>query len=125
MLRFKEFTFGSNWIPEYGDVEKDADFKVLISYSPLHNVRRDVKYPPLLVLTADHDDRVAPAHAYKFVATMHSQAPGSEVRLKVEQRAGHGFGNSLAKTLDRSADMMAFLCQKLGGPVLELPKIAS
>jgi len=125
MLRFKEFTFGSSWIPEYGDVEKEGDFKVLISYSPLHNVRRDVKYPPLLVLTADHDDRVAPAHAYKFVATMHSQAPGSEVRLKVERRAGHGFGNSLAKTLDRSTDMIAFLCEKLGGPVLELPKIAS
>jgi prolyl oligopeptidase len=66
-----------------------------------------------------------PAHAYKFVATLGGQSPSSEVRLKVETRAGHGFGNALNKTLDRATDTLAFLCEKLGGPVLELPKISS
>jgi prolyl oligopeptidase PreP (S9A serine peptidase family) len=125
MLRYKLFTFGSNWIPEYGDPASEASFKTLIGYSPVHNVRPGVKYPPLLVLTADSDDRVVPAHAYKFVATLSGQSPTSEVRLKVETRAGHGFGNALNKTLDRATDTLAFLCQKLGGPVLELPKISS
>jgi prolyl oligopeptidase len=125
MLRYKLFTFGSNWIPEYGDPAAEASFKTLIGYSPVHNVRPDVKYPPLLVLTADSDDRVVPAHAYKFVAALGGQSPASEVRLKVETRAGHGFGNALNKTLDRATDTLAFLCEKLGGPVLELPKIAS
>ena len=125
MLRFKQFTFGSNWTAEYGDPDKDTDFKTLHAYSPVHNVRLGVKYPPLLVLTADNDDRVVPAHAYKLVATMQSDAPATETYLKVERRAGHGFGNSLSKSLDRTSDTIAFLCEKLGGPVLELPKIAT
>jgi prolyl oligopeptidase len=125
MLRYKLFTFGSNWIPEYGDPATEESFKTLIGYSPVHNVRPGVKYPPLLVLTADSDDRVVPAHAYKFVAALGGQSPISEVRLKVETRAGHGFGNALNKTLDRATDTLAFLCEKLGGPVLELPKISS
>jgi prolyl oligopeptidase len=125
MLRYKEFTFGSSWIPEYGDPATEAQFKTLMGYSPLHNVRKGVKYPPLLVLTADSDDRVVPAHAYKFVAALQSQSPSSEVHLKVETRAGHGFGNALNKTLDRATDTLAFLCEKLGGPMLELPRISS
>jgi prolyl oligopeptidase len=80
-----------------------------------------VKYPPLLVLTADHDDRVTPAHSYKFVATMQSEAPESEVYLRVERRAGHGDGNALSKSIDRECDTIAFLCDKLGGPMLDLP----
>jgi prolyl oligopeptidase len=123
MLRYKEFTFGSSWIPEYGDPQAEAAFKALIAYSPVHNVRSGVKYPPLLVLTADSDDRVVPAHAYKMVATLGSLSATSEVRLKVETRAGHGFGNALNKSLDRTSDTLAFLCEKLGGPVLTLPKI--
>jgi prolyl oligopeptidase len=124
MLRFQKFTFGINWTPEYGDpVKSEADFRTLLAYSPLHNIRKGVKYPPLLVLTADHDDRVAPAHSYKFVATMESEAPGNEVYLRVERRAGHGYGNALSKSIDRDCDMIAFLCKKLGGPMLDLPKI--
>jgi prolyl oligopeptidase len=124
MIRFPKFTFGVNWIPEYGDAEKsEADFKTLLAYSPLHNVRNGGKYPPLLVLTADHDDRVAPAHSYKFVATMQSSAPQSEVFLTVERRAGHGAGNALSKTIDRDSDTIAFLCEKLGGPIRDLPRI--
>src|SRR5438034_383092 len=83
--------------------------------SPPQNVRAGVSYPPLLVLTADNDDRVAPAHAYKFVATMQDRSPASETYLRVERRAGHGAGNALSKTLDRDSDTIAFLCEKLGG----------
>jgi prolyl oligopeptidase len=123
MLRFQKFNFGSNWMVEYGNPDREPDFHTLIGYSPLHNVRSGATYPPLLVLTADHDDRVAPAHSYKFVATMQDRAPASETYLRVERRAGHGFGNALSKTLDRDSDTIAFLCDKLGGPVLDLPKI--
>jgi prolyl oligopeptidase len=66
---------------------------------------------------------VSPAHAYKFVATMQDRGPAGETYLRVERRAGHGFGNSLSKTLDRDADTLAFLCEKLGGPLLDLPRI--
>ena len=86
MLRFKQFTFGSNWTFEYGDPANEADFKTLFAYSPLHNVRRGVKYPPLLILTADNDDRVVPAHAYKIAAAIQSEAPESEIYVKVEKR---------------------------------------
>ena len=123
MLRFGNFNLGSNWMVEYGNPDREPDFRTLIAYSPLHNVRSDVTYPPLLVLTADHDDRVAPAHAYKFVATMQDRSPASETYLRVERRAGHGSGNALSKTLDRDSDTIAFLCDKLGGPVLDLPTI--
>jgi prolyl oligopeptidase len=123
MLRFQNFNLGSNWMVEYGNPDREPDFRTLIAYSPLHNVRSGVSYPPLLVLTADHDDRVAPAHAYKFVATMQDRSPASETYLRVERRAGHGSGNALSKTLDRDSDTIAFLCDKLGGPVLDLPKI--
>ena len=115
MLRFHHFTFGSNWMPEYGDTANEADFRNLFAYSPVHNVRRGVKYPPLLVLTADNDDRVVPAHAYKFVAAMQREAPDAEVYLKVERRAGHGFGNALSKNIDRATDTLAFLWDKLDG----------
>ena len=124
MLRFAKFTFGVNWRPEYGDPEKnEADFKALLAYSPLHNVRKGASYPPLLVLTADHDDRVAPLHSYKFVATMQEQVPDSTLYLRIEQRAGHGQGNALRKTIDRNCDTLAFLCDKLGGSIKELPKL--
>jgi prolyl oligopeptidase len=123
MLRFQNFNFGSNWMVEYGNPDREPDFRTLLAYSPLHNVRAGVTYPPLLVLTADHDDRVSPAHAYKFVATMQDRSPGSETYLRVERQAGHGSGNALSKTLDRDSDTIAFLCDKLGGPVLDLPNI--
>jgi prolyl oligopeptidase len=124
MLRFKKFTFGINWTPEYGDPDKsEADFNTLIGYSPLHNIRPGTKYPPLLILTADHHDRVVPAHSYKFAAAMQSACPDSAVYLRVERRAGHGQGNALNKLLDRESDTLAFLSEKLGGPLFELPRI--
>ena len=120
MLRFKQFTFGSNWTFEYGDPANEPDFKALFAYSPVHNVRRGVKYPPLLILTADNDDRVVPAHAYKIAAAIQSEAPELEVYVKVEKRAGHGFGNALPKQIDRATDTLAFLWDKLGGPARPL-----
>ena len=124
MLRFKHFTFGSNWTFEYGDPANEPDFKALFAYSPVHNVRRGVKYPPLLILTADNDDRVVPAHAYKIAAAIQSEAPESEVYVKVEKRAGHGFGNALPKQIDRATDTLAFLWDKLGGPARPLSELA-
>ncbi|WP_050043529.1 prolyl oligopeptidase family serine peptidase [Bradyrhizobium sp. LTSPM299] len=125
MLRFTKFTFGINWIPEYGNPQaNEADFKALFAYSPLHNIRKGVKYPPLLVLTADNDDRVAPAHSYKFVATLQALSPESTVYLGVERRAGHSEGNALGKSINRECDTLAFLCDRLGGAMQELPKIS-
>jgi prolyl oligopeptidase len=123
MLRFKNFTFGISWIYEYGDPANEPDFKTLISYSPVHNVRRGVKYPPLLILTADNDERVVPAHAYKVAAAIQSEAPEAEVYVKVEKRAGHGFGNSLPKQIDRATDTLSFLWDKLGGPPRSLAEL--
>jgi prolyl oligopeptidase len=107
MIRFPKFTFGRHWTPEYGDPEKPEDFKWLMAYSPLHNVKRDMKYPPLMILTADNDQRVAPAH---------------DVRTR--RGAGHGGGNAYSKSIEYQADIITFLCTKLGGPLLELPKTA-
>jgi prolyl oligopeptidase len=90
----------------------------------VHNVRRGLKYPPLLILTADNDERVVPAHAYKIAAAIQSEAPGAEVYLKVERRAGHGFGNALSKQIDRATDTLAFLWDKLGGPVRQFGELA-
>ena len=83
-----------------------------------------MKYPPLLVLTADSDDRVAPAHSYKFVANLQGMSPESTVYLGVEHRAGHSAGNSLSKSINRECDALAFLADRLGGPMHELPKIS-
>lgn len=125
MLRFTKFTFGINWVPEYGNPQgNEADFKALFAYSPLHNIHKDTKYPPLLVLTADHDDRVAPAHSYKFVATLQALCPESTVYLGIERRAGHSEGNALNKSVNRECDALAFLCDKLGGAVQDLPNIS-
>jgi prolyl oligopeptidase len=125
MVRFPKFTFGVAWKPEYGDPDKSADFKWLMAYSPLHNVKPGTTYPPLMILTADNDERVAPAHAYKMAATMHATAPSAEVYVRTRRGAGHGGGNAYSKTIEYQADIVTFLCAKLGGPVLELPRIAT
>jgi prolyl oligopeptidase len=125
MIRFHKFTFGVSWKPEYGDPDKPEDFKWLMAYSPLHNVKAGATYPPLLILTADNDQRVAPAHAYKMAAMLRSIAPASEVHVRTRRGAGHGGGNAYSKGLEYQADIVSFLCAKLGGPILELPKIAT
>ena len=109
MLRFHKFTVGAFWVSDYGSPD-DADmFPILMSYSPLHNVREGVAYPPTLVTTADHDDRVFPAHSFKFAAALqHAQSGANPVLLRIEERAGHGMGKPKGKLLDEIADNWIF-----------------
>lgn len=125
MVRFHKFTFGVSWKPEYGDPDKADDFKWLMAYSPLHNVKPGQSYPPLMILTADNDQRVAPAHAYKMAATLRAISPASEVHVRTRRGAGHGGGNAFSKSIEYQADIVSFLAAKLGGPVLELPKLGT
>jgi prolyl oligopeptidase len=119
MLRFDKFTIGYAWKPDYGSPsENEADFRAILKYSPLHNVHAGLHYPATMILTADHDDRVFPAHSFKFAATMQAataKTPGSKpVLVRVETRAGHGGGMPLAKQVDGTADMYSFLVKELG-----------
>jgi prolyl oligopeptidase len=125
MVRFPKFTFGVSWTPEYGDPSKPDAFKWLMAYSPLHNVKPGQSYPPLMILTADNDQRVVPAHAYKMAATLRAISPATEVHVRTRRGAGHGGGNAFSKSIEYQADIVSFLCAKLGGPILELPKIAT
>ena len=115
MLRFHKFTIGWAWQEEYGFPDKASDFKTLRAYSPLHNIKTGVKYPATLILTADHDDRVFPAHSFKFAAELQrAQADAAPVLLRVDLRAGHGAGKPTTKQLEEIADMYAFAWQALG-----------
>jgi prolyl oligopeptidase len=119
MLRFDKFTIGYAWKSDYGaPSENEAEFHAIYKYSPLHNVKAGTHYPPTFITTADHDDRVFPAHSFKFAATMQAAAektPGAApVLIRVETRAGHGGGMPLSKQLDVTADMYAFLVKELG-----------
>ena len=114
MLRFSKFTIGYYWVPDYGDVGKEDEFKALYAYSPYHNVTQGTYYPPTLITTADHDDRVYPAHSFKYAAAMqHAQAGGDPILIRIETRAGHGGGKPTAKRLDEAADILAFLIKAL------------
>lgn len=115
MLRYHKFTVGRYWIPEYGNAEADPNhFKFLMAYSPLHNIKPQQKHPPVLLTTADHDDRVVPAHSYKFVATLQKHSAGeSPVLLRVDTKAGHGAGKPTKKRLEEQADLYAFLFKAL------------
>lgn len=116
MYRFHKHTYGALWKSDYGDPENSrADFEVSRRYSPLHNVRKGGKYPPILVQTADHDDRVVPSHAFKFAATFHDTAhPDSLCLMRVENKAGHGAGKPTEKIIEGLVDIHAFLEQTLG-----------
>ncbi len=118
MLRFDKFTIGYAWKSDYGSPsEHEAEFRSNLKFSPVHNVHAGTHYPPTFITTADHDDRVFPAHSFKFAATMQSAAektPGAApVLIRVETRAGHGGGMPLSKQLDVTADMYAFLVKEL------------
>ncbi len=114
MLRYQKFGTGRYWIPEYGDASASREaFAWLRAYSPLHNVR-NTKYPPLLITTADGDDRVAPLHAFKFLATMQADASPGIYLLRHETGAGHGGGKPLEKVLEEQADIYSFLTRALG-----------
>ncbi len=110
MLRFHKFTIGWSWTDDYGSPDVAADFPALLAYSPLHNLTQGVKYPATLVTTGDHDDRVVPAHSFKFAAALqHAQAGDAPVMIRIETRAGHGAGIPTEKKLDEVADQWAFL----------------
>jgi prolyl oligopeptidase len=114
MLRFHKFTIGWGWTSDYGSPDDVEGFKTLFAYSPYHNLKPGTAYPPTLITTADHDDRVVPAHSFKFAtALQHAQAGPSPVLIRIETRAGHGGGKPVAKVIDQSADELAFLTAAL------------
>ena len=116
MLRYHKFTIGWNWAPDYGTSEDSKEmFEYLYSYSPLHNLKKGVSYPATLVTTADHDDRVVPAHSFKFAATLQEcQGGTAPVLIRIDSKAGHGGGKPLAKQLEEQADIYSFIMWNLG-----------
>jgi len=116
MLRFNKFTIGWAWESDYGDPDENEDqFRALLRYSPYHNLRAGVCYPPTLITTADHDDRVVPAHSFKFAAAIqHAQSCDNPVLIRIETRAGHGAGKPTWMTIEEIADQYAFLVKNLG-----------
>ncbi len=117
MLRYHRFTVGHFWAGEYGNADTSAEhFRFLHAYSPLHNVHPGTSYPPTLITSADTDDRVVPAHAKKFAATLQAAQSGDNpILLRVELRAGHGQGKPTSKVIEERADVYAFLSATLGG----------
>ncbi|MGP1465102.1 MAG: prolyl oligopeptidase family serine peptidase [Prevotella koreensis] len=116
MLRYHKFTIGWNWAPDYGTSEDSKEmFEYLYAYSPLHNLKKGVNYPATLVTTADHDDRVVPAHSFKFAATLQDcQGGTAPVLIRIDSKAGHGSGKPLAKQLEEQADIYSFIMKNLG-----------
>ncbi|MFD2582645.1 prolyl oligopeptidase family protein [Pedobacter vanadiisoli] len=115
MLRYHKFTVGWGWAVEYGTSDKKEDFDYLIKYSPLHNVKSGVNYPATLITTADHDDRVVPAHSFKFAATLQEKYKGENpVLIRIETKAGHGAGKPTTKLIEEAADVWSFVFQNLG-----------
>jgi prolyl oligopeptidase len=114
MLRFQKFTIGWAWTSDYGSSDNAEEFKALYAYSPLHNLKPGTKYPPTLIATSDHDDRVVPGHSFKFAATMQAdQAGPAPVLIRIETKAGHGAGKSITKLIDEFADTWSFLAYNL------------
>lgn len=115
MLRYHKFTVGWGWAVEYGSSDKEEDFNYLIRYSPLHNVRKGTCYPATLITTADHDDRVVPAHSFKFAATLQAaQACKQPVLIRIDQKAGHGAGKPTTKLIEEAADIFSFVLYHTG-----------
>ena len=115
MLRFREFTVGKGWEADYGSVDNQDEFRALVAYSPYHNVKSNVAYPPTLILTGDHDDRVFPAHSFKFAAAMQNADPrGNPILIRIDLRAGHGGGKPVSKWVDETADAYSFVLNAMG-----------
>jgi prolyl oligopeptidase len=115
MLRFHKFTIGWSWTGDYGSSDDSTQFKALYAYSPLHNLKENVQYPCTMVTTADHDDRVVPAHSFKFAATLQEKYKGDRPMLiRIDSNAGHGAGKPKSKLIDEQADIFTFLFYNLG-----------
>ncbi len=114
MLRFKEFTIGWAWVSDYGSPENEDEFKAMFAYSPYHNLKPGTAYPATLITTGDHDDRVVPAHSFKFAARLQEMHSGpNPVLIRIETSAGHGAGKPTAKQIEEAADRFAFLVKTL------------
>ncbi|MEZ4831469.1 MAG: prolyl oligopeptidase family serine peptidase [Caldilineaceae bacterium] len=114
MLRFHKFTIGWAWTSDYGSPDNEDEFHALLAYSPYHNAKPGTSYPATLVTTGDHDDRVYPAHSFKFAAALqHAQAGPEPILIRIETKAGHGAGKPTAKVIEETTDVWAFLWQKL------------
>ncbi len=115
MLRFHKFTIGWAWVSDYGSADDPQEFHTLYAYSPLHNIKKGTSYPPTLITTADHDDRVVPGHSFKFAATLQAAQSGdAPVLIRIQTKAGHGFGKPAAILIQENADLFAFLTQVMG-----------
>ncbi len=115
MLRFHKFTAGRYWTSDYGSPDNAEEFKALYAYSPLHNIKEGGKYPAVLITTADHDDRVVPAHSFKYAATLQkAQGGDAPILIRIETKAGHGAGKPTAKIIEEQADIYGFLMKNLG-----------
>lgn len=115
MLRYQYFTIGYAWATEYGRSENEKDFKYLYTYSPLHNIKNGISYPATLVLTADHDDRVVPAHSFKFAATLQEKNSGENpILIRIDTKDGHGAGKPLDKLIESATDYWSFIMFNLG-----------
>lgn len=114
MLRFHKFTIGWAWTSDYGSSDDPEQFKALVKYSPLHNLKAGGCYPATMITTADHDDRVVPAHSFKFAATAQAaQAGGAPILIRIDTKAGHGAGKPTTKQIDEVADRWGFLSRAL------------
>ena len=119
MLRYHKFTVGWGWVPEYGSSEEEEHFHNLLSYSPLHNLKAGVNYPATMVTTADHDDRVVPAHSFKFAAQLQKSHQGENpVVIRIEKKAGHGAGKPTSKIIEEEADRWSFVFYNTNTPVI-------
>ena len=115
MLKFQTWTVGRFWTADLGEIANESEFKALLAYSPYHNIKAGTCYPPTLVTTGDHDDRVYPAHSFKFAAALQAaQSCSNPTLIRIETRAGHGAGKPTSKRIEETADMWAFLTYHLG-----------
>jgi len=114
MLRFQKFTIGWNWIADYGSSDNKAEFEAQYKYSPLHNIKSGTKYPATLITTADHDDRVVPAHSFKYAATLQEKnASNNPMLIRIDTNSGHGASNT-AKNIETTADIYSFILYNMG-----------
>jgi prolyl oligopeptidase len=116
MLRYHKFTIGKYWAVDYGTSEDDQEmFEYLYKYSPLHNIKKDVPYPAVMVTTADHDDRVVPAHSFKYIATLQENTASSNpLMIRIQAKAGHSAGKPTSMIIEEYSDLWAFTMKNLG-----------